>query len=101
MAAESPDWGGPGLPASLRELLKVRFRDLTREQESLLDLAAVLDRDVDADLLTHVVTRGSSTGAPSVDAGAVASILDVLVSRRILDELGPGTVSLLARKLRE
>jgi serine/threonine protein kinase/tetratricopeptide (TPR) repeat protein len=92
---------GPGLPASLRELLKVRFRDLTREQEAVLDLAAVLDREVDAELLTHVVTVGSLDGSPSVDVSALASILDVLVSRRILDELGPGKFRFLHDKVRE
>jgi serine/threonine protein kinase len=96
-----PTGDGPGLPASLRELLKVRFRDLTSEQESLLDLAAVLDRDVDAELLTHVVSAGSLDASPSIDVSALASILDVLVSRRILDELGPGKFRFLHDKLRE
>ena len=38
--------------------------------------------------LTHVVTAGSLDDSPSVDVSALASILDVLVSRRILDSRG-------------
>ncbi len=120
---------GPGaykslpLPSSLRALVSHRLASLSPSARSLADVASVIGREMDADLLASVAQATWVEGAPPSDPGkqsgsspgverrddaavrsidfAVSSAARELVARQVLEEIEGGKLRFLHDKLRE
>ena len=86
------------LPGSLRELIMRRVQGLAEGTRRLLELGAVLGREVDVDALWAVAAD------PEQSAGTELAFFDALADlqkREILAESGPGRLRFVHDKLRE
>ena len=84
------------LPASLHELLAARLEGLSDGANALLELAAILGREFDLDLLQSLDAPGNAGGL-----GTDALALEELVARKILEESGWRRYRFVHDKLRE
>jgi tetratricopeptide (TPR) repeat protein len=80
------------LPRSLRELVSRRLHGLGAEARALAEVAAVLGREVDGELLVAVA---------GVEPGAALGPIKELLSRQVLEEVRPGRFRFFHDKLRE
>ncbi len=81
-----------GLPGSIAELIHLRLRDLDPQDLALVELAAVLGREFEAELLLE--TSG-------LDDTTVLEGLETLRIRQILEETSEGRLRFVHDKLRE
>jgi serine/threonine protein kinase len=87
----------PPLPATLHSLMKVRQEGLSAAALAVLETAAVLGREFDADLLELLDPETRQAGA----GGAIESALDELVAREILKREGARRFRFSHDKFRE
>jgi serine/threonine protein kinase/tetratricopeptide (TPR) repeat protein len=81
-----------GLPGSIAELIHLRLRDLDPQARALVELAAVLGREFEAELLLE---------ASELDDASALEGLETLRVRQILEETSGGRLRFLHDKLRE
>ncbi|XXF76534.1 AAA family ATPase [Myxococcaceae bacterium GXIMD 01537] len=82
----------PPLPRSIAELIERRLEDLGEESFALVQLAAVLGREFDGELLTSTAGLADAAGMDAVEA---------LRRRQVLEEAGGGRLRFVHDKLRE
>lgn len=100
------------LPGSLRALVGRRLDGLAAPARALTDIASVIGREIDADLLSRVAASLWAGRAPGADIEApsrrepgleyvIMGAVRELVARQVLEETEPGKLSFLHDKLRE
>jgi tetratricopeptide (TPR) repeat protein len=80
------------LPGSLRELVGRRLDGLSSEARNLVEVAAVIGREADGDVLQAVA---------AIDQGEALSAVKELLGRQVLEEVRPGRFRFVHDKLRE
>ncbi|MFN7970992.1 MAG: protein kinase [Acidobacteriota bacterium] len=88
------DFGDLPLPASLARIIESRLSGLTPGARALLDVAAIIGRELDAATLCR------ASGRAEDDAGAIGGIHE-LVTRQVLDDDAAGGLRFLHDKIRE
>jgi eukaryotic-like serine/threonine-protein kinase len=101
-AAEAADSERLPTPASVRELVFRRLGRLSGPAQELVEVAAVLGREMDGEqLLATARAFADSRGAAEADADHEVGALAELVSRQVLEPAEPGSYRFVHDTLRE
>ncbi|GAB6898929.1 BTAD domain-containing putative transcriptional regulator [Kineosporia succinea] len=88
LARELAHTRGEGVPVAVRDVVRQRMTSLTPDERSLLQVAALIGRDVDPDLLTRTVR--TATGGSSARPGRESPAEVQLTLERLEPAVGLG-----------